>query len=385
MSSRLTTNAGASFTSTADFFSARPTANAVASVASSVVLAAHDLEQRQHRDRVEEVEADHPLGMVEVAGHLGDRERRRVRGEHRLRPHDALRGRRRPAASPSAPRRPPRARSRRPRRRPGRWSPRPGLAAGCLRLRVIRPLARPACRSQPWTDAKPASTRSWSRSVITTGTSSRRTKSRASWVAISPAPTMPTLLTGRASALVRCPRRAARPLLHQVERVEAGPQLGTHDQVGERLVLGREPGVPVGVCGRGDEVEGSVRRRGGAVQARVDASIDLGRQPRPTPLHDPTSARRTSTVTGEHLGRPLQRLLEEVRAAEHGVGDARGRKPARPFSIVFWLSGVLDDDLDRARCARPGSAAGKRRPSRAPCQGTPREARWRRPTSSTVR
>ena len=36
MSSRLTTNAGASLTSTQDFFSSLPTANAVASVASSV-------------------------------------------------------------------------------------------------------------------------------------------------------------------------------------------------------------------------------------------------------------------------------------------------------------------------------------------------------------
>ena len=63
VSSRLTTKAGASVTSTADFFSVLATANAVARVASSVRCAADDLEQRQHRDRVEEVEADHPLGM----------------------------------------------------------------------------------------------------------------------------------------------------------------------------------------------------------------------------------------------------------------------------------------------------------------------------------
>ena len=48
------------------FFSALPVANAVASVASSVALAADDLEQRHHRDRVEEVEAHDPLGVREV-------------------------------------------------------------------------------------------------------------------------------------------------------------------------------------------------------------------------------------------------------------------------------------------------------------------------------
>jgi hypothetical protein len=65
-SSRLTTNAGRVLaTRTQDFFSALPTANAVASVASSV-LSPGDLEQRQHRDRVEEVEADDPLGVLQV-------------------------------------------------------------------------------------------------------------------------------------------------------------------------------------------------------------------------------------------------------------------------------------------------------------------------------
>ena len=54
-------------TSTQDFLSCLPTANAVASVASSVALAADDLEQRQHGDRVEEVEADHPLRVREPA------------------------------------------------------------------------------------------------------------------------------------------------------------------------------------------------------------------------------------------------------------------------------------------------------------------------------
>ena len=40
---------------------------------------------------------------------------------------------------------------------------------------------------------------------MTTGTCSRRAKSSANWVAISPAPTTPTLFTGRARALSGAP------------------------------------------------------------------------------------------------------------------------------------------------------------------------------------
>jgi hypothetical protein len=44
-----------------------------------------DLQQGHDRDRVEEVEADDPLGVVQVGGHLGDRQRGGVRREHALR------------------------------------------------------------------------------------------------------------------------------------------------------------------------------------------------------------------------------------------------------------------------------------------------------------
>ncbi|CAB4910056.1 unannotated protein [freshwater metagenome] len=59
--------------------------------------------------------------------------------------------------------------------------------------------------SSPWTQPTPLSTRAWSTSVSTTGTCSLRRKRRASWEAISPAPTTPTLVTGRASALSGAP------------------------------------------------------------------------------------------------------------------------------------------------------------------------------------
>ena len=63
---------------------------------------------------------------------------------------------------------------------------------------LIRPRSRSlATSARTW--PTPASSRAWSRSVSTTGTSSRRANSSAICAAISPAPTTPTLVTGRAS------------------------------------------------------------------------------------------------------------------------------------------------------------------------------------------
>ena len=54
------------------------------------LLALDDLEQRHHRDRVEEVEAHDPLRVLEVGGHLGDRQRRGVGRQHALGRDDLL-------------------------------------------------------------------------------------------------------------------------------------------------------------------------------------------------------------------------------------------------------------------------------------------------------
>ena len=63
---------------------------------------------------------------------------------------------------------------------------------------VIRPRLASLAIS-PCTWPTPASSRAWSRSVSTTGTSSLRANSSAICAAIRPAPTTPTLVTGRAS------------------------------------------------------------------------------------------------------------------------------------------------------------------------------------------
>ena len=108
-------------------------------------------------------------------------------------------------------------------------------------------------------------------SVRTTGTSSCRTNSSASCDAIRPAPTTPTLVTFRASDLSGAPAGPLGPLVHQVERVEGGPQLVAHQQVGQRVVLGRRPGrerlVADARAGQVQQLDRPQRARGGVAGA----------------------------------------------------------------------------------------------------------------------
>ncbi len=76
---RVDANAGASFTSTAVFFSFLATAKAVASEALSL-LAAHDLEERQDRDRVERSPTTRS-GVLQLRRHLRHREGGGVGGD----------------------------------------------------------------------------------------------------------------------------------------------------------------------------------------------------------------------------------------------------------------------------------------------------------------
>ena len=57
---------------------------------SSVAGVSHQLDERQHGDRVEEVHADEALGLREAGAHLRHRQRRRVRGEDASSADDAL-------------------------------------------------------------------------------------------------------------------------------------------------------------------------------------------------------------------------------------------------------------------------------------------------------
>ena len=138
------------------------------------------------------------------------------------------------------------------------------------------------------------------------------------------------------------------PLLGQVEGVEPGPQFLAQQQVGEGLVLGGEPLVAGPAAGRGHQVNGPVGRRGGAVQLAV------GEQPRRG--HRLVPVRRVPSVggyrpghlgrSGQHAGRPAQRLGQEVGWLEHRVGDAE-RVGLRTAQHAVLAERVLDDDLQR--------------------------------------
>ena len=75
--------------------------------------------------------------------------------------------------------------------------------------------------------------------------------------------------------------RLAGTLLHQVERVHPGPELLGHDQVDQRLALGRQPVGQFGGPGQCDHLQRPVRRGGGAVRTQVgdDLAAFQGRAP----------------------------------------------------------------------------------------------------------
>ena len=90
MRTRLTTNPGVSWQRIGRLPSRSPTAKAASTAASEESSALHDLDERHQGRRVEEVHADDPLRRGDGGGDLGDRERRRVGREDRVRTHDPL-------------------------------------------------------------------------------------------------------------------------------------------------------------------------------------------------------------------------------------------------------------------------------------------------------
>ena len=90
VSIRLTTNAGASFTSTGRLPSLR--GDVPGGRERRIVRRGrpHHLDEREDGDRVEEVQPDDPLGMLEPLGHRRDREGRGVRDEQALGRDDPL-------------------------------------------------------------------------------------------------------------------------------------------------------------------------------------------------------------------------------------------------------------------------------------------------------
>jgi hypothetical protein len=143
-------------------------------------------------------------------------------------------------------------------------------------------------------------------------------------------------------------RRVACPALHQVKGVDAAAELLAHDQVCERLVLGGEGSVAVSRPGESHQVEGAVGSGRSPTHLRVGeglACCDGGRPPgwvavdvRSLNDHPPR----------HHIGRPAQRLLQEVTGLEHRVGDAQ-LGDLRALEHAVLVERVLEHDR-QCRC-----------------------------------
>ena len=297
VSSRLTTNAGASLTSTQDFFSGLPTANAVASVASSVSLGADDLQQRHHRDRVEEVEADHPLGVLQLrAISVTDSDEVLVASTQSGRTTASTSANTccltaissntasiTKSASANA-----------------SLVSEPVTSAGQPVGRVVGAdpaLARPACRSRRARRPTPLSSRAWSRSVITTGHLQPPGEQQRELRGHQPGADDADLGDRAGQRRVRGAGRPLGALLDQVEGVEPGAQLLAHDQVGERLVLGGEALV----AGRGRGPPRSGPAPGRAPGRRRAACRRRQPRPRRPPRPRLVAACRSSGALPGHL------------------------------------------------------------------------------------
>ena len=195
--------------------------------------------------------------------------------------------------------------------------------------------------------ARPRSTRPASRSEMTTGTCSRRRNSSASWLAIRPAPTTPTLVDRPGQRRVRGTGGLARPLLHEVEGVEAGAQLRAHEQVGQGLVLGREGGRRARPSGPRRSARAPGRAPGAAPATLASATA----RPRATAASQasPRSTSGRSTATVPASTRPAQSSERSRKSAPSNSTSAMPSSAAcAPGEHPVLVQRVLDDHLDGA-------------------------------------
>ncbi|MGX1117076.1 hypothetical protein RKD37_002439 [Streptomyces ambofaciens] len=339
----MTTNAGASLTRTAVFFSFLATPNAVASEGLVGLLAADDLQQGEDRDRVEEVEADDPLGVLELRRHLRDGERGGVRRE------DGVRGR-------------------------DRLDLREDLLLDAhlledglddeVRVREALGLVQDAGHQGLQAIGLVLVDTALAEQLVDLGVDVAHTLVDPLLVDVGQddrhlqaaqeeqrelrghqAGADHTHLGDRAGQrLVRGARGALAALLDQVEGVDAGAQFAAHDEVGEGQVLGVVTLLEVAVLGGGDDVQGAVGGRGRAVHLGVGDEPALGDR-----LVPGFAAVDRRTLDGELAledgRRPDQRLLQEVRALEDRVRDAEF-VDLRALELLVLVEAVLDDHRD---------------------------------------
>ena len=203
MSSRLTTNAGASVTSTQDFFSGLPTANAVASVASSVCSARTISSSGITATGLKKWKPTTRSGCSSSAAiSVTDSEEVLVASTHSGETTASSSAKTCFLTASSS--------------KTASMTKSASAKAALSSEPVTRPLSRLASSgsSRPLAEQLVDLGVDVADALVdprlvevgsTTGTCSRRANSSASWLAIRPAPTTPTLVTGRASALSGAP------------------------------------------------------------------------------------------------------------------------------------------------------------------------------------
>ena len=299
-----------------------------------------DLDQRQHRDGVEEVEADDPFGVGEPDGHRRDGERRGVRRKHAVRRHHRFeRGEHLSLRAELLEHRLEDEVAARVRVRPvARHRERPEHVG--LRLRQTPAGNEPVelaadrldCAGRPLgvdvgeddRDPEPAHEQ-------------RRELRRHQPCADDPDPLDPPRLG------VGDGRRPCEPALHDVEGIERRLRLGPGKQLGDRVLL---RSVPLLETPRGsalDQLERSVRRWSLAVHGIVD--------PGPRPTHHLGGVREIglgATLAGARLDRlqqQLQRSVEQRLGPEDVVDEPELERRLCADHAVLPQR-VLDDEAD---------------------------------------
>ena len=177
-----------------------------------------------------------------------------------------------------------------------------------------------------------SSTRDCSRSRRTTGTSSLRTKSVASCVAIRPAPTMPTFCTRRGFT-------SGRPAPFFVRRSTTVNAYAEACACGDSISSAMACSSAAYPSSIGQSLAPSIRSSAtyGARVAPCTASSTRERAFRSTASRSDQSGATRSTLSGraDEVDRELQRLVEELDRLEQPVGETELERLRRGQELVL--------------------------------------------------
>ena len=284
-----------------------------------------ELDERQDRDRVEEVHPDDALGVLELGAHLGHRERRRIRREDALGRDDSLElrehllldrhlledrledeiatGEHLPLGAAGD------ERAQEPRLALAETLPahEVGELVGDPRDRIVDLLLGEVAQHDRHLEAAEHEQRELAGHEAGADDAD----------SVDP----PRLGVRHADA-------ALRAALHEVERIDGGLRLRSGEELRERVLLGSIALLERPRRGALDQVERAVRRGSRAVYLPVEARTGL-----PAHLGDVGEIRTRPPLAGalvDLLEQERERLVEELDRFEERVGEAWPRPPAAP-------------------------------------------------------